>query len=183
MDIATKTPKRIAGYSVADAGGFQLLQIAVERAQSGSLYFSDGSFMYAVPKDGSAPPIRRRPSGRSGPIYIDDVESYVYWVEGIDLVREHTTGGGCGGVAVCPQTISHDFSAISGIATDGSYIYVADNGNAQLVRMPKQPPFDARVLVQRGSIAQIAVDSVAIYYVVQFDNGKDGYGSVWMLAK
>lgn len=116
------------------------------------------STIWAVPRDGQAPP-KALATGQTNPRTLTLDETHVYWVEGVQgaITRVPKTGG-------VPEILANGQVGAGGLAIDATHVYWTDTAAGRVHAVPKGGGEIATVASGLSNPRFVAVDTVAIFY-------------------
>ncbi|HEY2518310.1 MAG TPA: hypothetical protein VGI39_45890 [Polyangiaceae bacterium] len=188
MDFGLTTPQRIFTEKLPDggAGSEQLWGgMAVEPGPNGYFFVAALNQLSRMNKDGTGVVAFAHVSGQSV-VGLDG--GYVYWVNATGaLLRAPEASPPPCDTAPCAQTVVAAGKAnIPGAqAFDKDYVYWADGSLSAVSRARKDGSSEPQPLAFHRSISGLAVDDVAVYYAVQWEDQDAGVptGSLYRVAK
>lgn len=116
------------------------------------------STVWAVPRDGQAPP-RALATGQTSPRTVTLDDTHVYWVEGGQgaITRVPKTGG-------VPEVLATGQAGAGGLAIDATDVYWTNTASGSLHSIPKAGGDMTTVASGLSEPRFVAVDTVAIFY-------------------
>lgn len=157
--VAADTPKRRGKKEEVPAGPAALpTELVGDEAHVYVLSPAPVSTVWAVPRDGQAPP-RALATGQTNPRTVSLDETHVYWVEGGQgaITRVPKTGG-------VPEVLATGQAGAGGLAIDATHVYWTNTASGSLHSIPKAGGDMTTVASGLSEPRFVAVDSVAIFY-------------------
>ncbi len=157
--LATDTPKRRGKKEEVPAGPAALpTELVGDEAYVYVLSPAPVSTVWAVPRDGQAPP-RALATGQTNPRTVALDDTHVYWVEGGQgaITRVPKTGG-------VPEILATGQAGAGGLAIDATHVYWTNTAAGSLHSIPKAGGDMATVASGLSEPRFVAVDSVAVFY-------------------
>lgn len=159
--VATDAPKRRRGKKREEvpAGPAALpTEIAGDATHVYVLSPAPVSTVWAVPRDGQAPP-RALATGQTNPRTLTLDDTHVYWIEAGQgaIARVPKTGG-------VPEVLATGQAGAGGLAIDATHVYWTNTASGSLHSIPKAGGDMATVASGLSEPRFVAVDSVAVFY-------------------
>ena len=158
--VATDTPKRRRGKKEEVPAGPAALptELVGDDAHVYVLSPAPVSTVWAVPRDGQAPP-RALATGQTNPRTVTLDDTHVYWIEGGQgaITRVPKTGG-------VPEVLATGQAGAGGLAIDAVNVYWTNTASGSLHSVPKAGGDMVTVASGLSEPRFVAVDSVAIFY-------------------
>ena len=189
MDLALTTPQRIYTETLPDGGpGSEQLwgAMGLDPGPNGYFFVAALNELSRMNKDGSGRVTFAHVSGQSV-VGVDG--GYVYWVNATGALlraREDATPP-CDSAPCAETVVAPGMANIPGAqAFDKDYVYWADGSLSSVSRARKDGSSQPQPLAFHKFISGLAVDDVAVYYGVQWedvDAGGAPTGSLYRVAK
>ncbi len=157
--VVEETPKRRKPAPEAPAGPAALpTELVGDDAHVFVLSPAPVSTVWAVPRDGQAPP-RALATGQTNPRTLTLDDTHVYWVEGSQgaITRVPKTGG-------VPEVLATGQAGAGGLAIDAANVYWTNTAAGSLHTIPKAGGEMTTVASGLSEPRFVAVDAAAIFY-------------------